>query len=74
MSAIQIVYWQEGEKWLGHLRDYPAFLTQGESPEELKENLKDIHRDILSGNIPGVEHSKGTSQKPSSDVSAPPAG
>jgi hypothetical protein len=29
-------------------------LTQGESPSELKENLKDIYHEFTSGNIPGV--------------------
>jgi len=29
-------------------------MTQGESIKELQENLKDIFRELNSGNIPGV--------------------
>ena len=29
-------------------------MTQGESVEELKENLKDIYKDLTSGIIPSV--------------------
>lgn len=29
-------------------------MTQGESFEELQENLRDLHRDLTSGQIPGV--------------------
>jgi len=40
--------------WLGYLEEYPDYMTQGESLEELKENLKDIHEDLASGAIPYV--------------------
>jgi len=40
--------------WLGYLEDYPAYMTQGESLDELQENLKDIHNDLTGGHIPGV--------------------
>ncbi len=47
-------YWQDGDFWLGYLQDYPDYMTQGETLEELKENLRDIHRDITGGHIPEV--------------------
>ena len=40
--------------WLGYLEDYPDYMTQGESLEELRGNLKDVYDDLTSGNIPGV--------------------
>ena len=40
--------------WLGYLEEYPDYWTQGESREELQENLKDIFQELTSGNIPGV--------------------
>ena len=40
--------------WLGYLEDYPDYMTQGESLEELEENLKDIFKDLTGGEIPGV--------------------
>ncbi len=54
MNTVQFVYWQDGDFWLGYLRDYPDYMTQGESLEELRENLRDIHRDITGGHIPEV--------------------
>ena len=54
METIKFVYWQDGNLWLGHLEEYPDYMTQGESLEELKENLKDIYNDLASGTIPCV--------------------
>ena len=54
METIKFVYWQDSDVWLGHLEEYPDYMTQGESLEELKENLKDIYNDLASGTIPCV--------------------
>jgi predicted RNase H-like HicB family nuclease len=40
--------------WLGYLEEFPDYMTQGQSFEELQENLKDIYREVTSGNIPAV--------------------
>jgi hypothetical protein len=40
--------------WIGYLEEYPDYMSQGESLEELKENLKDIYHDLTSGEIPCV--------------------
>ena len=52
MGKVKFIYWQDGEWWLGYLEDYPDYVTQGESFEELKENLKDLYKDLSSGKIP----------------------
>ena len=44
--SIRIVYWEEDGGWLGYLRDHPDYWTQGETLDELKENLRDLHRDV----------------------------
>jgi hypothetical protein len=54
MSRIRYVHWRDGEMWLGYLEDFPDYLTQGESALELEENLRDLYRDVTSGQIPGV--------------------
>ncbi|MDQ1274427.1 MAG: hypothetical protein QG591_3057 [Planctomycetota bacterium] len=54
MKRIKYVYWQDGDTWLGYLEEYPDYQTQGESREELKENLKDIYQELTSGNIPCI--------------------
>jgi predicted RNase H-like HicB family nuclease len=56
MKTIRYVYWQEDAMWLGYLEDYPDYHTQGETLEELQENLKDIFQDIASGVVPNVKH------------------
>ncbi len=37
--------------WLGYLEEYPDYMTQGETSEELEENLKDVYDELNSGNI-----------------------
>ena len=54
MSKVRYVYWQDGEMCLGYLEEFPDYLTQGETLPELEENLRDLYRDLTSGEIPGV--------------------
>ncbi len=53
-KKIKYIYWQDGSYWLGYIEEYPDYITQGENLEELRENLKDIYRDLSSGSIPNV--------------------
>jgi predicted RNase H-like HicB family nuclease len=53
MNKYKITYWQDGNYWLGYINDYPEYVTQGLSLEELVENLKDIYHDITKELIPG---------------------
>lgn len=46
-----MVYWQDEEFWIGYLEEYPDYLTQGETLDELMENLRDIYHEVSSGNI-----------------------
>jgi hypothetical protein len=54
MSTARYVRWQDGEIWLGHFEQFPVYLTQGESWSGLEENLRDLYRDLTSGEIPGI--------------------
>lgn len=51
---MKYVYWQDGKFWLGYLEEFPDYSTQGETREELEENLRDIHQELMSGLLPGV--------------------
>ena len=53
---MKYVYWQEGHMFLGYLEEFPDYVTQGKTLKELQVNLKDIHDEVTSGNIPGVRH------------------
>ena len=54
MKKIRYVFWQEEEMWLGYLEEYPDYMTQGKTLEELRENIEDLYRELTSGHIPGV--------------------
>ncbi len=56
MSANKIgfTFWEDGGFWVGQLDEYPDYLTQGTSLEDLKEHLADLHRELTSGSIPNV--------------------
>lgn len=46
------MYWQEDDMWIGYLEEYPDYMTQGKTREELEENLRDIYNELTSGAIP----------------------
>jgi predicted RNase H-like HicB family nuclease len=54
MKTIKYIYWQDGDMWLGYLDEFPDYMTQGATQEELEENLRDIYEELTSGRIPGV--------------------
>ena len=54
MKTLKYIYWQDGEMFIGYLEEYPDYWTQGNTIEELEENLRDISLEITSGNIPCV--------------------
>ena len=39
---------------MGWLEEFPDYRSQGTSLAELRENLKDIYRDLTDGQIPRV--------------------
>ncbi|MFZ5774000.1 MAG: type II toxin-antitoxin system HicB family antitoxin [Thermodesulfobacteriota bacterium] len=51
-GRVKIIYWQDGEFWLGYTEEYPDYMTQGMTLDELKNNLRDIYMDLSSGLIP----------------------
>ena len=54
MKVLRYTFWQDGDFFLGFLNDYPDYETQAASKDELTENLKDLLKDIESGEIPYV--------------------
>ena len=38
MRTLKYTFWQDGEFFLGYLNDYPDYVTQGYSKDELLEN------------------------------------
>ena len=54
MKSLRYVYWEDEEFWLGYLEDYPDYMTQGESLEDLQEHLRDLYADLSGGLVPSV--------------------
>ena len=54
MKTLRYIHWKEEDFHLGHLEAYPDYMTQGETIEELEENLRDLYRDMTSGEVPYV--------------------
>jgi predicted RNase H-like HicB family nuclease len=54
MADVKFVYWEDDGAWLGYLQEFPDYWTQGETPDDLKDHLADLYRDMTGGLIPGV--------------------
>jgi predicted RNase H-like HicB family nuclease len=54
MEKMKYVYYQEDDKWIGWLEEFPDYHTQGIALDELKKNLKDIYADLTSNKIPNI--------------------
>jgi len=54
MVTARYVHWQDGGMWLGYFEEFPDYMSQGETLEELEENLRDLYQDSTSGQIPGI--------------------
>jgi len=46
MQSVRFICWQEDDAWLGYLVEHPDYWTQGETLEDLKEHLKDLHQNL----------------------------
>ena len=47
-------YWIDDGWYVGKLQEVPGVFSQGESLEELEENLKELHQELNSGAIPCI--------------------
>jgi hypothetical protein len=54
MDALRFVYWQDEGHWLGYLEEFPDYLTQGESLDDLKSHLRDLYADLAGGHVPAA--------------------
>jgi len=52
MPKVTMVYWRGERFWLGKLLEHPEIMTQGETVEELEENLKDSYRLLVLEDVP----------------------
>lgn len=48
-----MVHWKADKFWLGKLLEYLEIITQGETLEELEENMRDAYRMMVTEDVPG---------------------
>lgn len=48
MDTKRFVFYQEDDMFVGWLEEYPDYKTQGETLDELQENLRDIYQEIAT--------------------------
>jgi len=53
-ETISYVFWEEDGAWIGYFEEFPDYWTQGASREDLEEHLRDLNKDLSSGEIPNV--------------------
>jgi predicted RNase H-like HicB family nuclease len=51
-TKIKMVYWKGKKFWLGKILEHPEIMSQGETVEELEENLKDAYKLMLMDDVP----------------------
>jgi predicted RNase H-like HicB family nuclease len=49
---LTMVYWKGEKFWLGKLKEYPEIMTQGETVEELEENIRDAYEMMVMDDVP----------------------
>lgn len=51
-KKLTLIYWQGDRYWLGKLLEHPEIMTQGETLEELEENIKDAYLLMALDEVP----------------------
>jgi hypothetical protein len=54
MKKVSFTYWRDGKFLIGFLNQYPEYQTQARTKTELLENLRDLLKDIDSGEVPHI--------------------
>lgn len=52
MSDMTMIYWKGEKFWLGKLKEHPEIMTQGQTVQELEENLADAYRMMVLDDVP----------------------
>ncbi len=51
-TKLKMVYWKGDKSWVGKLLEHPEIMTQGETLEELEENMKDAYMLMALEDVP----------------------
>ena len=51
-SEMTLIYWKGEKFWIGKFLEHPEIMTQGETLEELEENIKDAYLMMAMEDVP----------------------
>ena len=57
-TKMTMIYWRGEKYWLGKLLEHPEIMTQGETVEELEENIKDAYLLMAMDDVPEEHKTK----------------
>ena len=49
---MKMVYWKDGDFYLGKLLEHPEIMTQGKTVNELVDNIKDAYNLMVMEDVP----------------------
>lgn len=49
---LNMIYWKGEKYWVGKLFEHPEIMTQGETLEELEENMKEAYILMTMDDVP----------------------
>ncbi len=58
MATFTLEYWLDDDWYVGRLREVPGVFSQGETLEELEENIRDAYRLMLREQPSARRHTK----------------
>ena len=57
-TKLKMIYWKGEKFWAGKLLEHPEIMTQGETLEELEENIKDAYALMTLDDVPAQHEIK----------------
>jgi len=51
-TKLKMIYWKGEKFWVGKLLEHPEIMTQGETLEELEDNMRDAYSMMTLEDVP----------------------
>jgi len=51
-TKLKMIYWKGEKFWVGKLLEHPEIMTQGETLEELEDNMRDAYALMTLEDVP----------------------
>ena len=53
VQTTKIVYWEEDGVWLGYVREFSDYWTQGDTLDDLRDHLRDLYTELIGRYVDG---------------------